>query len=419
MATARPLGPAPLSVSTTTQAFKSLHLFISLVESSIARLVSFSVREKMTPPGVFGVISSSPAAILTKSHQVRGSTIGTGLFLGTSSALVQAGPLGLLFSFSLISIGLYSVTNSLAELLAHLPSSSSPSPRPAWFYTSHLAHPSLGFAVAWTTWLVHAATLALELVAIAPLLQHWEPVLWPNGSLVAAAAFWLFSTTLILLPNCWSTFALNLSAAPLKLFVALLWLSIAFCISAGVGQEAGPGFQYWSDPGGLVEHIAPKTVDRSVGVGSVLAIAAFSLQGGIMSLTLATVFSISLLVPSDDPDIAAYASTFVVAVRRTGIPFLPELVNALLVISVMASANAHLASGSRILTSLAGEGYALPLGSGRTNGADGAQRFSAAATSAVGFFVLVTTLVCNAGVVLSSLLLGAGGSVAIRSIKSD
>ncbi|CAF1574769.1 unnamed protein product, partial [Adineta ricciae] len=97
-----------------------------------------------------------------------GGTIGTGLFLASGQALASAGPGGSLVSYLIISVMVYFVMTSLAELATQYPISGS-------FNTfgSRFVDEAFGFALAYNYYFSWVTTIAGELVAAGLIVQYW------------------------------------------------------------------------------------------------------------------------------------------------------------------------------------------------------------------------------------------------------
>lgn len=76
-----------------------------------------------------------------------GGTIGTGIFLGTGSALAKAGPVSCLISYVFVGSILYSVMVSLGEMATFIPTAGSFAA-----YAGRFVDPALGFATGWLYW---------------------------------------------------------------------------------------------------------------------------------------------------------------------------------------------------------------------------------------------------------------------------
>lgn len=76
-----------------------------------------------------------------------GGAVGTGLFIGSGSALATAGPVSCLISYLFVGTILYSVMTSLGEMATYMPIAGS-----FTAYSSRFVDPGLGFAIGWLYW---------------------------------------------------------------------------------------------------------------------------------------------------------------------------------------------------------------------------------------------------------------------------
>ncbi|ORY58729.1 amino acid permease/ SLC12A domain-containing protein [Pseudomassariella vexata] len=339
-----------------------------------------------------------------------GGTIGTGLFIGTGSALASGGPVGLLIAFLFVGSIVYSVMTSLGEMASFIPVAGS-----FTAYASRFVDPSVGFAMGWIYWFSWAITFAVELTAAGLIIQYW------NASLsigIFIAIFWVVFTALNFLPIRWfGEFEMYFSS--IKVVTIIGFILFAICINAGVGDQGYLGFKYWVTPGPFVENMVPGAAGKFVGFWSVLITAGFSYQGaelvgigagetqdpakavpkairwtfwGILSLFVCTVFFIGILVPSDHPSLQsdstdANASPLVIAANLAGVRVLPDIINAVLLSAVLSAANSNVYSGSRILLALSNENH-IPSFMARTT-SWGTPYYAAAMTSAMGLLAFL------------------------------
>ena len=76
-----------------------------------------------------------------------GGAIGTGLIIGTGSALAKAGPASILISYSIVGFIVYMVMCALGEMATYLPIQSG-----FTGYASRFCDPALGFSLGYTYW---------------------------------------------------------------------------------------------------------------------------------------------------------------------------------------------------------------------------------------------------------------------------
>ncbi|KAJ5681929.1 uncharacterized protein N7477_001869 [Penicillium maclennaniae] len=304
-----------------------------------------------------------------------GGTIGTGLFIGSGTAIAYAGPVGALLAFLFVGSIVFSVMSALGEVATFLPI-----PGAFASYATRLVDPSLGFAMGWIYWFSWASTFALELTATGLIIQYWEQSLPIAGFI---ALFWVLIIALNMLPvSCYGETEFWLSSV--KVLTVVGFMIFAICMNAGVGDEGYIGFRYWD------------ALAKFLGFWAVLIKAAFSYQGTelvgiaagetenprksvpsairktffrIIFFFVLTIFFIGIVVPSDDTHLTASegtgasannanASPFVIAANRAGVKVLPSIINTVLLTVVLSAANSNVYSGSRILVGLAHEGFA-------------------------------------------------------------
>lgn len=329
--------------------------------------------------------------MLHSTNLSKGGTIGTGLFIGSGTAVAYAGPVGALLAFIFVGTIVYSVMTALGEIATFLPI-----PGAFASYATRLVDPSLGFAMGWIYWFSWASTFALELTATGLIIQYWDKTV-PIAAFIAI--FWVLIILLNMLPvSCYGETEFWLSSV--KVLTVIGFMIFAICVNAGTGQEGYIGFRYWVHPGPfnayLLQSPDQDALAKFLGFWAVLIKAAFSYQGTelvgiaagetenprktvpsairksffrIIFFFIFTIFFIGLVVPSNDPRLItsagggasannANASPFVIAAKRAGVNVLPSIINAVLLTVVLSAANSNVYSGSRILVGLAYEGFA-------------------------------------------------------------
>ncbi|KAH7311361.1 arginine permease [Stachybotrys elegans] len=347
-----------------------------------------------------------------------GGAIGTGLFLGTGSALATAGPVSLLLAFIFMGLVVFSVMTALGEMAAYIPV-----PGAFTVYASRFVDPTLGFSMGWVYWFSWSLTYALELCAAGLIIQYWDSSI---SVAVWIAVFWVVFTAANYLPVRWfGEFEMWFSSIKVVTIVGFIVFSI--CVNAGVGRQGYIGFSNWVSPGAFRADLDDGATGKFIGFWSVLITAAFSFQGtelvgiaageakdprktipsairwtfwGIFTLFIFTVFFLGLNIPYTNPDLLsdsqdASASPLVIVANLAGVSVLPSIINAVLLTAVLTAANSNVYSSSRILVALAECGHA-PRWLKKTNRL-GTPYYSVAVCAAVGF--------------LAFLNLSAGGTV--------
>ncbi|OOF94433.1 hypothetical protein ASPCADRAFT_208939 [Aspergillus carbonarius ITEM 5010] len=359
-----------------------------------------------------------------------GGTIGTGLFIGSGTAVAEGGPVGALIAYIFVGTIVYSVMTSLGEIATYIPI-----PGAFTAYAARLVDPSLGFAMGWIYWFSWASTFALELTATGLIIQFWDDSI---NIAIFIAIFWVVITLLNFLPVSFYG-ELEFWLSSIKVITVVGFMIFAICIDAGAGDQGYLGFHNWVHPGPFAPYsgVHPDSLAKFVGFWSVLIQAGFSYQGTelvgiaaaetenprktvpaairktfyrILFFFVLTIFFIGILVPYTNENLLtdgndANSSPFVIAARLAGVKVLPHIINAVLLTVVLSAANSNVYSGSRILLGLAQEGFA-PRWFKKTS-KNGVPYFSVAFTAAFGLLGFMN--VSNAGSTVFNWLVNIAG----------
>ncbi|KAL7413890.1 amino-acid permease inda1 [Mrakia frigida] len=307
-----------------------------------------------------------------------GGSIGTGLFVGTGSALRNGGPAGVLIAWSLIGLMLINVTQALGEMAILYPVSGG-------FYTltERMVDSSFAFAMGWNYVFQWAVVLPLEITVAGTTVQYWTGESVPIGAwitiffaVIVIAA--MFGTLGFAEEEFWSSC--------LKLSVVIIFIITGIICISGGGPARGAYSEYtggakWQNPGGFANGFK--------GVCAVFVTAAFSFAGTelvglaasetpnpresmpgavkgtfwrITIIYISSLTIIGLMIPYTEPRLlggsGAAASPFVIAMLDAGLNGMDHLINATICISVLSIGLSCVYAGSRTLTALAETGYA-------------------------------------------------------------
>ncbi|CAO1628397.1 unnamed protein product [Sympodiomycopsis kandeliae] len=307
-----------------------------------------------------------------------GGAIGTGLFIGSGSALVSGGPGFLLIDFAIISLGLAATILGLGELATALPIAGSFNS-----YATRFIDPAWGFAVGWNYWMQWLVTIPLEIVACSIVIQYWDtqqkitPGVWVTILLLILVVVNLFGIKGYGEFEFW--------ASTIKVTAIIGFIIAAIVVNTG-GAPSGQyiGATPWQN--GLAFQNGFK------GFSSVFVTAAFAFSGAeIIGLAAAetanprkaipkaskqifwrvfiffflSLLVITFIVPCNDErltggssDYDANASPFVIALVIGQIKILPSIINAVILISALSVGNASVYASSRSLAALAQSGQA-------------------------------------------------------------
>lgn len=231
-----------------------------------------------------------------------------------------------------------------------------------------------------------------QLTAASLVLQYWvprekiNPGVFITVFLVAILAINYFGI------RFFGEFEFVLSSVKVTVILGLILLSIILAAGGGPNHHA-TGFQYWKNPGAFHEYILKGNAGRFLALWSTFTTAVFAYLGTelvgvtvgeaanprkvipraikltfyrILLFYVVLVFLLGMLVPYNDPLLldankksnSAKASPFVVAIIIAGIPVLPGLFNACILIFIFSACNSDLYIASRTLFGLADAGKA-------------------------------------------------------------
>lgn len=319
-----------------------------------------------------------------------GGAIGTGLFVGSGTALNTGGPVGVWLAYCLMASMVYSMMVALGEMATLYPVAGG-----FTHYASRFVDEALGFAVGINYWYSYAVTIPTELVAVAIVISYWDDK--TNPAVYITVFFVLIYVVNFFGARAYGETEFWFSSIKVITIVGLIILSLILMCGGGPNHDA-IGFRYWRNPGPF-NQISVGTVTGPEGViegrwgqflafWSVFVQAAFSFIGTeILATTLGEaenprvtvpkaikrvfwrlvmfyvigIFFISVLVPYNDDRLLtgtsdASASPFVIAIENAGIKVLPSIVNAVILIAAWSAGNSDLYAASRTLYALAIEG---------------------------------------------------------------
>jgi lysine-specific permease len=198
-----------------------------------------------------------------------GGAIGTGLFFASGSAIAQAGPGGALLAYAIMGIAVYCMMQSLGEMATQLPI-----PGSFEAYAERFIDPSLAFAVGWNYWFSWAITLAAELVAGGLIVKFWWPhsdsAQWAMGFFALLLALNLLSVKAYAEAEYWF--------AGIKVVTVVIFLIVGALMITGMIGGSDAGFRNWT----LADPAAGTHAPFVGGFGAMLAVflvAGFAFQG--------------------------------------------------------------------------------------------------------------------------------------------
>lgn len=339
--------------------------------------------------------------------------IGTGLFVGSGSALATCGPAALFIGYVVLSMMVWLVMNQLSEMVTFIPIPGQCTlPALCFRYTGNS---SFSFAAGLNLYYAQALIAPSEVTAAAYVIEYWSDV--NSGAWITI--FWVCMT---LLEFCAVQYfgEVEFWIGLIKIFTitGLIILGIVIFFGGAPKSDGVLGFHYWKHPGSFAEHLATGNTARFLDCWTAIIKSAFAFilspelitgcageaKNPRINLPKATsrfiyrmiffyIFgslTIGIMVAYNDETLltaiatgeqGAAASPFVIGIKNFGIKILDHIINAAILTSAFSSGNSEFFSATRMLHSMALKGQ-VPRIFGRTN-RWGVPYFSVALTSVI------------------------------------
>jgi amino acid transporter len=324
-----------------------------------------------------------------------GGALGTGLLIGTGSALKAAGPGAIFVAYSVIGFVVFMVMTALGEIAAFIPLNGFAN------YCQRYVDDALGFACGYVYLFKYLILPANQLVAGSLTVQYWvskdklNPGVW--------IAIFLVVITVVNLLGVRFFGEIEFWLSSLKVVTCLGLIILLLVIALGGGPTHDRiGFRFWKDPGAFIHYTytedgelltIPGSKGRFVAFVSVLVSAVFAYLGtelvgitfaetrnprksipkaikltfyrilifyvcSILFLGMAVSPRDPLLLSANSSNYQASASPFVIAIRNARIAGLDHVINGCILLFVLSAANSDMYVCSRTIYSLAVAGYA-------------------------------------------------------------
>ncbi|KAI7886600.1 hypothetical protein K492DRAFT_233366 [Lichtheimia hyalospora FSU 10163] len=303
-----------------------------------------------------------------------GGVIGQGLFLSAGGNLYQGGPAGALIAYAIIGFIVFWVAYSLGEMATYIPVSGS-----FTVFARRFVDHSFGAMIGYNYWGCWAIIVAAELVALPLVMQFWTDK-------VPDAAWSLMWLVIIFILNLFGARGYGEAEywfSMIKVLTIIIFIIVGAFISGGVIGDEVYGFKYWQN-GGAFPHGA-------LGVVNSFVLASFSMQGTeIIGITagecsnplkqvpraiknvvwrivifyLCSVFIMGQIIPWDDKSNLnkdsqdATVSPFTLVFEKGSLDAVAQIMNVVILITVLSCANSGLYVSTRTLCALANEGIA-------------------------------------------------------------
>ena len=297
-----------------------------------------------------------------------GSTIGTGLFLGSAISVKLAGPAVILSFVGGAGIAL-TMMWALAEMAAAHPAAGS-----FGLYAEMYLHPWAGFAIRLTYWLCMMAVVGSEVVAASIYCKLWFPVTpsWVWIGLFSLVILYVNTTSI----GSLGTFEYWLSMIKVVTIVAFLILGAALLSGVGfpkvgLGNYTAHGGFFpngWKGVGlgvvlGLFSFFGIEVVGSTAGEAADPKVAVpKAMRRTLSALVLFYVAGLALVVGIVPwTQIGLGESPFVRVFQTVGIPAASHIMNFVVLTAALSSAVANLYFAARLAFSLARGGYLPPV----------------------------------------------------------
>ncbi|WP_026692769.1 amino acid permease [Peribacillus kribbensis] len=296
-----------------------------------------------------------------------GGIIGAGLFVGSGSVINATGP-GAVLSYAIAGLLVIMLMRMLGEMAIVNPDSGSFST-----YAREAIGPWAGYTIGWLYWFFWVIVIAIEATAGAAIVHGWVPSL----------PIWVISlilTGLLTLTNIYSVKSFGEFEYWFSM-IKVAAISVFMCIGAAIllgffPGHASPGISNLTQYGGFLPKgggtilIGIITVIFSFFGTEIAAIAAGesstpeksvvkAINSVVIRILLFYIGSVSILVlllPWNKADMLK--SPYVSMLEMVGIPGAAEIMNVVVLISVLSCLNSALYTNSRMLHSLAKRGDA-------------------------------------------------------------
>ncbi|KAI9375595.1 amino acid permease/ SLC12A domain-containing protein [Aspergillus egyptiacus] len=315
-----------------------------------------------------------------------GGSIGTGLFVGIGEYLKDAGPLSVILGYLLYGIlFIWPCYLCVGEMCAYLPIRGS-----IFELAARYVDPAFAFAMGWVYFYAGVMLVCVEYSAVATIMTYWTTDVNPAAWIAMAMVVCIILNVVAV--EWYGESEFIMASTKVLLIIGLILLTFITMLG---GNPKGDryGFRHWTD-GVMYEFKGEGDTGRFLGVFHVMVYAAFSLAGPdmpslaageiqnprftiprvckmifwrIVGFYVIGTLAVGIICDSHDPrlissiengDAGSAASPWVIGIENLGIGGLPDLINALILLSGWSCGNAYVYASSRTLYSLAKDGQA-------------------------------------------------------------
>ncbi|MFF7789921.1 amino acid permease [Streptomyces sp. NPDC007991] len=299
-----------------------------------------------------------------------GGVIGAGLFVGSSSGIATAGP-GILLSYALVGTMVVLVMRMLGEMSAANPTSGS--------FSAH-ADRALGrwagFSIGWLYWFFWVVVLAVEATAGAVILEGWIPAV-PQWAWALIVMVVLTATNLVSVSSYgeFEFWFAGIKVVAIAAFIVVGGLAVFGVLpgvdsrSAGLANLTSHGGFLPNGPGAILtgmllvvfsfmgSEIVTLAAGETADPRRAVTKATNSVIWRIAVFYLGSIFVVVTLLPWNDPSVTEKGS-YVAALDSLDIAHAGQIMNFIVLTSVLSCLNSGLYTASRMVFSLGERGDA-------------------------------------------------------------
>ena len=294
-----------------------------------------------------------------------GGIIGAGLFVGSSTSIIAAGP-AVFISYAVTGLLILLVMRMLGEMATALPNVRSFTE----FARSGLGD-GAGFVVGWLYWWFWVIVVPVEAIAGAKILQHWMPF---SQLQIGLGLMTIMTGVNLMSARSYAEF--EFWFASIKVAAILVFVFIAASYAFGWTAPAGATFANLVNYGGFTPHgwiavlgAAPAVFFAMTGAEITTVAAAESAQPGraiakmtatviwrILIFYVVSVFLIVSVIPWNT--VRSGESPFTLALNTMHVPWAGTIMSAIILTAVLSCLNSAFYVSSRVLFILAERGDA-------------------------------------------------------------
>lgn len=302
-----------------------------------------------------------------------GGVIGTGLFLGSGYTIHQAGPGGAVLAYLVGGLLMYLVMLCLGELSVAMPVAGS-----FQTYASKYIGPATGFTIGWLYWLNWAMTVGIEFTAAGSLMKRWFPEtpIWIWCIVFGVVLFLLNALSARSYAETEFWFA-SIKVVTILLFIIIGGAAMFGFIPMG-GNQAAPMFSHFTDDGGLFPNGISAVLLTMIAVNfafqgtELIGVTAGesenpekdipkAINNTVWRILFFYIISMIVLVGLFPwKEAGLLESPFVAVFEKIGIPYSADIMNFVLLTSVLSVGNSGLYAASRMLWALSRDKMASP-----------------------------------------------------------